>query len=569
MKSSFLLERRKKLGISQSDIASKLGYSTQMVSNWESGKSVPGIQIWSKYASILQLDLHGFIFDEATKQNDYCETLPFDGEKFSKNIKRLRIESQLTQIELGEKLSISNKTLSYIENNDSSLDGNQFIKLMEIFDCTCDELYFVVKKDNHQPIKTKKKKRLVTIPIVAFVVVGSVATVTSVTLINKNKSPIGEVGLYRSDDIHHWKLDGNGNQIEIADHVFDSYVSKNPTCVESGEKTKICLVCNHVVKETIPPKGHVASGGWHFDEEFHYHICSVDNVSFDKALHTFGEGIMKGDKIIYTCQDCHYAKTKQIDDYTENDKSLYFGLYPQSHVSDSQTINKLNQLTETDENGYYRYEDKYYCKQSAKKCYASNHSFEKFNDNEFFIDGESYWFAVEPIKWNVLEKTDDYYLLLSNSLIDVGQYSNGLNNYKDSSIRSWLNNQFVSKAFFQDYSRLITSEVNNSITSTNYGDNVYLCENTFDKVYLPSVKDITSKSYGFNFASSQICYLTDYARINQAWIEADFRSSYYTRTPGNSNSNTILLVSYTGGIFDGGIYSDLNFGIRPIIKVSR
>ena len=90
MNPKFLLERRKQLGISQTDIADILGYSPQMVSIWESGKSVPNIQIWSKYASILQIDLEGFISDKIRKNNDNCDQLSFDGDKFAKNIKRLR-----------------------------------------------------------------------------------------------------------------------------------------------------------------------------------------------------------------------------------------------------------------------------------------------------------------------------------------------------------------------------------------------------------------------------------------------------------------------------------------------
>lgn len=58
---SFLIKQRNKVGLTQADIADKLGYSSQLVSLWEKDKAVPDLSIISQYASILGIDLKGFI----------------------------------------------------------------------------------------------------------------------------------------------------------------------------------------------------------------------------------------------------------------------------------------------------------------------------------------------------------------------------------------------------------------------------------------------------------------------------------------------------------------------------
>ena len=58
MNYKFLVDRRNELGLLQSDIADALGYTNQLVSLWETGKSIPSLDVWGKYASLLKV---GFI----------------------------------------------------------------------------------------------------------------------------------------------------------------------------------------------------------------------------------------------------------------------------------------------------------------------------------------------------------------------------------------------------------------------------------------------------------------------------------------------------------------------------
>ena len=86
MNSEFLLNRRKELGLSQNQVAEKLGYSTQLISLWESGKGYPNLSIWGDYASLLQVDLEGFLLDNVQKLNDKCDVHRFDANQSANQI---------------------------------------------------------------------------------------------------------------------------------------------------------------------------------------------------------------------------------------------------------------------------------------------------------------------------------------------------------------------------------------------------------------------------------------------------------------------------------------------------
>lgn len=572
MKASFLLNRRKELGLSQNDIADKLNYSPQMVSFWESGKNVPSFSIWSQYASLLQIDLEGFLFDKVQKNNDYCELKKFDSVSFSKNLKRLRTLNGLTQSELAKKLGVNNKTVSSWERNSPSLTIDQFKLLVELFNCSIDNLYFSDIQSKATIVDNKNKRTLrVVIPLALVVFISGGAVMTTL-LLNNKKSSIS-APTYKYDDTNHWLEDVNGNITGSESHSFDSWVSKNKTCVIDGEMTHKCTVCGYTKTTVIEATGHVADDtGWHFNDEYHYHICKVDNVIFDKTLHEYGDGFyaLDGKSVIYKCTVCEHSKTEPIDDCIINRETYNFGIYPQSRVTDESLIVTLNGLTEKESNGYYLYNNNYYCKGTVKTCYASNHSYEKFNDGQYYSNGEEYWFNVDPITWKILEKADDYYLLFADSILDVKPYSTGLNNYKDSSIREWLNNEFYSLAFFNNPNKVLISEVDNSLKSTKSDANTYVCENTFDRVFLPSMEELTRLEFDLQYSGELNATLSDYARINEAWIrDGEYKIDYYSRSPAEDASNSVKCVLYNGNIGKLGIYDDLFFGVRPMMKVAR
>ena len=101
-------------------------------------------------------------------------------------------------------------------------------------------------------------------------------------------------------------------------------------------------------------------------------------------------------------------------------------------------------------------------------------------------------------QWKILQYSHDKALIFSEYIIDTHIYDERENNYETSSIRKWLNNEFLYKAFkMEDRNNIVKKVVNNSIISTLDDDNDYVCSNTKDNVFLLSRKEIADETYGF------------------------------------------------------------------------
>lgn len=59
---------------------------------------------------------------------------------FAKNFKRLRIENNLSQIQLAQKLNITQRKISYWESGNIEPDLDMLILISQIFEITLDEL---------------------------------------------------------------------------------------------------------------------------------------------------------------------------------------------------------------------------------------------------------------------------------------------------------------------------------------------------------------------------------------------------------------------------------------------
>ena len=151
-------------------------------------------------------------------------------------------------------------------------------------------------------------------------------------------------------------------------------------------------------------------------------------------------------------------------------------------------------------------------------------------------------------------------------------------NYKHSDIRAWLNGEFLNAAFGEVAQSLIeTTEVDNSLYSTGYSSNWYVCEDTFDKVFLLSYREAVNSAYGF--ASSSLTYdtarrmtVSDYARSTGA--DMDTSDSYFgcgnwwLRSPGYTYGDFARFVD-NRGYADGGsyVYFD-DFGVVPALNLT-
>lgn len=261
-------------------------------------------------------------------------------------------------------------------------------------------------------------------------------------------------------------------------------------------------------------------------------------------------------------------------------KICKYGSYPNSIVSDSNLIEELEKNT-PDEHGYYQYNDHYYFKDVALTP-ATESTMDLmhniiFSDNTPIVAGNYYWFNVEPITWKIIYETENDYLLFSEYTLDRSIYDETSNNYKESFIRSFINNDFYDKAFAFDDSLVTISEVDNSLSSTCDDENDYVCENTFDKVFLPSNSDLTNEEYGYTYKiDDNVASLTDYGKLKAITCNTKLsRSCYWTRTP-DYYSSVAADALMGAAIYGDAVYinlsegnSDLFVGIRPMIRVKK
>ena len=217
------------------------------------------------------------------------------------------------------------------------------------------------------------------------------------------------------------------------------------------------------------------------------------------------------------------------------------GEYPQSKVTDEELISTLNELTETNSKGYYEYNGDKYEKKAAR-----------------------WFYKVEPIQWKYLSDNGNTAFLTSEYILDGQRYDLSSNNYKDSEIRNWLNHEFLEKAFDDD-SLIVTTTVDNSVASTGQTTNQYVCETTYDKIFLLSRAELMDENLGFASAKSRMFKHTDYA----GWSVGIAKC--LTRSPYSGSSAKIWSVAEDGEIKADVLDNDVrtqNRYVRPCITIA-
>ena len=277
---------------------------------------------------------------------------------------------------------------------------------------------------------------------------------------------------------------------------------------------------------------------------------------------------------------------------------VYFGVWPQTIKAESIEVNENESIT-MGGNIYYLGSDKEYyvkCLENGR----NNNVNHKYSDGTRVLmkNRNSYkYFKVEPLKWRVV--TPNYNntyksLLLAESVLTSNvPYYGSLNerrlnnkviysnNYKYSNIRAYLNgieNQFVtdggvSNEYTIDWTgvgflqtaftvsaqeKILETEVDNSLESTfaysnKPGNNSYICDNTFDKIFCLSLREVTTPDCGF-FDNSPTSrnkmrqrYPTDYAKANYNSIGNDEQESqWFLRSPRKDSYEYAYMVHMLG-----------------------
>lgn len=302
-------------------------------------------------------------------------------------------------------------------------------------------------------------------------------------------------------------------------------------------------------------------------------------------------------------------------------KTVKFGSYPQSMVTDSNIISELNQKKVswtsygyysgngtpglTEQGDWMKYADVYlegnkyravtfsqYRPQSAHGLPDSDSSSQDYNG---YFPNNVYWFKYEPIKWSVLDENSG--LLLCEYIIDSqpfhyeyfydGEgdlydsafgdklYTTFANNYPASTIREWLNNDFYNTAFSKEEKSEIHKNVcENKSSNSDYA--LFDCETTEDYVFLLSKKEVCNPEYGFarnylNWDETRCAQGTDYAKAQGLSVSdnSEFlnNSHWWLRTPGEASPDACYIDEAGYGTETWCTRS--NKGIRPAIRLTE
>ena len=254
--------------------------------------------------------------------------------------------------------------------------------------------------------------------------------------------------------------------------------------------------------------------------------------------------------------------------YTREGDYIYFGEYPQTIKADTVTI-----TTTQDSRGYYLGSDgAYYAKVTASP-WDDDYT---FSTGVIVSSGSDYYFKGEPIRWRILSESGDTALILCDSIIANKAFEDDSNNYKESDIRAWLNEQFYNTAFDDLQKDLIqTVTVDNSVYSTGYDLNPYACENTNDKVFLLSYREVTNSAYGFSSDeesdTARHMQTSDYSRATGVWMSTNSEyygnSSWWLRSPYCSSSSRARAVYGDGDVLYSDYVDGMDNGVVPALQI--
>lgn len=173
-----------------------------------------------------------------------------------------------------------------------------------------------------------------------------------------------------------------------------------------------------------------------------------------------------------------------------------------------------------------------------------------------------------PIIWKVFDVNQNSKMLVSEYALDIKEYNDKNNkkaDWQNSTIRKWLNHDFIDNAFSLEEQR--------NIVSTKRRENVY------DKVFLLSKNEV--EGY-FTTKEDRKCYPTSYVKENNEnvsgsndcigyWLDTEERSSETLRIYGK-NVYWNYYVDYRGNTNTVLVWSPIieliaKYGVRPVIWV--
>lgn len=349
-----------------------------------------------------------------------------------------------------------------------------------------------------------------------------------------------------------------------------------------------------------------------------YDECQRDGCDYNTKVEIPANG-----KHSYVCDVCTTCNELNPVRYTRDGNYIYFGYWPQTREKDETVIAKLNEIAGTpplprDKTNPYNWEShegttymwqkivihngtKYLGVQMNDYRASGVYSLRRDIMDNGYYKLNVYWFKYEPIKWRILTTSENSAFIMSDIALDffsmqpdrkdeirddlLASYNNSTgvpdgiyaNNWEYSFIRRWLNETFYNDVFNDLQKEIIkTTRLDNSARSCNpndypkyygYGENAgknkYAdqCKDTDDKIFLLSLRDITTTAYGFNkdvLAEDPARNLkaSDFAKfhgVSMGNTQKDY-VTWYTRSPslavGNQGYTTFVLYRDNKGVIN-------------------
>lgn len=350
-----------------------------------------------------------------------------------------------------------------------------------------------------------------------------------------------------------------------------------------------------------------------------YDECQREGCDYNTKVEIPANG-----KHSYVCDVCTTCQGINPVRYTREGDYIHFGYWPQTLERDENVIAKLNEIAGTpplprDKENPYNWEShegttymwqkiviyngtKYLGVQMNDYRASGVYSLTSYIMKNGYFTFEVYWFKYEPIKWRILTTSGNSAYIMSDIALDSfsiqpnryqGFYNekygvfrtdqNGnmdgtyANNWEYCFLRQWLNETFYKEVFNDLQKEIIkTTHLDNTARSSNpndypkyygYGENAGKnkfadqCKDTDDKIFLLSLRDITTTAYGFNkdvLAKDPARNLqaTDFAKLHGAPMNTNDKKyvTWYTRSPAPANGNqgyaTFVLDRHAKGAID-------------------
>ncbi len=349
-----------------------------------------------------------------------------------------------------------------------------------------------------------------------------------------------------------------------------------------------------------------------------YDVCQRDGCNYNTKVEIPANG-----KHSYVCDVCTTCGGLNPVRYTREGDYIYFGYWPQTCEKDENVIAKLNEIAgtpplprdktnpdnwESHEGATYMWQKtlihngtKYLGVQMNDYRASGVYSLTSYIMKNGYFTSEVYWFKYEPIKWRILTTSGNSAYIMSDIALDsfsiqpdrksenrdglLAEYNNSTgvpdgtyaNNWEYCFLRGWLNETFYNEVFNNLQKEIIkTMKLDNSARSSNpneypkyygYGENAGKnkfadqCKDTDDKIFLVSLRDITTTAYGFKKDvlaedSARNLQASDFAKLHGAPMNTNDKKyvTWYTRSPAPANGNqgyaTFVLDRHAKGAID-------------------